>query len=320
MSLEIGIGLRDSAGIAERAARCERLGFDSVHCGEHVFFHGPVPNALIAMAVAAGATTQIRLLSAVVLLPMYPAALLAKMASVLDRASEGRFRLGIGVGGEYEPEFRAVGIPHGERGARTDEALEVIRRLFSGDPVSYDGRWAQLDELRLDPPPVSPGRPELWVAGRREVAQRRAGRMGDVWMPYMCTPEQLADGLLVAHAAAIEAGRSGDDVRGAVFLWANVGRDGIQAQRTIKQVVGRNYDQDFSGLTRYLVAGTPEQCVARLREYEAAGATAIQLILGCAEDEENGMLDLIATDVLPALRTSPNQSTDPKTGSADSRG
>src|SRR4051812_24873113 len=171
--LEIGIGLRGSAGVAARAALVERLGFDAVHCGEHVFFHGPVPNALIALSVAAGATTTIRLLSAVVLAPLYPAALLAKMAGELDVASGGRFRLGVGVGGEHEPEFRAVGVPRTQRGARTDEALEVARRLFSGGPVTYEGRWAQLDGLRLDPPPATPGGPEIWVAGRREAAQRR---------------------------------------------------------------------------------------------------------------------------------------------------
>ncbi len=302
MAPEIGIGLRGSAGVSERAAYYEELGFDTVHCGEHVFFHGPVPNALVALSVAAGATTRIRLLSAVTLLPMYPAALLAKMAVVLDIASEGRFRLGVGVGGEYEPEFRAVGVPRAERGARTDEALEIVRKLFTAETVSYRGRWAELDGLRLDPPPVTRDGPELWVAGRRDAAQRRAGRFGDVWMPYMCTPDQLSDGMENVRAAAVAAGRAPSDVRGAVFVWVTVGRDGNQARRTARDVVGANYAQDFSALSRYLVAGTPEQCVERLREYVAAGATAIQLIPGCPEGHEDAMAELLAEEVLPGLR------------------
>jgi alkanesulfonate monooxygenase SsuD/methylene tetrahydromethanopterin reductase-like flavin-dependent oxidoreductase (luciferase family) len=301
--LEIGIGLRKCVDIPARAQRFERLGFDTVHCGEHVFFHGSVPHALTALSVAAGATTRIRLLSAVALLPMYPAALLAKMASVLDVASRGRFSLGVGGGGEYEAEFRAVGVPRRERGARADEALEVIRRLFSGESVTYDGRWATIDDLRLQPPPISPGGPEIWIAGRREAAQRRAGRFGDVWMPYMCTPEQLATGLPAVRDAAASAGRKPDEVRGAAFLWTTVHRDGTRARKTIEEVVGAQYDQDFSKMSKYLVAGTPDECIQRLREYQAAGATAVQLIPGCPPEEEDAMLDLLSAEVLPALRT-----------------
>ena len=300
--MEIGVGLRHPGDIAARAARLQALGFDSVHAGEHVFFHGPTTNAMIGLAVAAGATSTITLLSAVVLLPLYPAAQIAKMASVLDVASGGRFRLGVGVGGEYPPEFRAVGVPHTERGRRSDEALEIITRLFTGERVSFAGRWAQLDDLALQPAPATPGGPPIWVAGRREAAQRRAGRYGDVWMPYLCTPEQLADGMVRVRAAATEAGRDPAAVGAAAYAFITVDRDGERARRIASETVGRIYRQDFSGLQRYLVAGTPEECAARLAEFRDAGAAYLQLNPACRDEDEPAMLALLAEEVLPLLR------------------
>jgi probable F420-dependent oxidoreductase len=300
--IRVGAGLGRTGDVARNAARLEALGFDTLHTGEHLFFHVPTQSAPIALAVAAGATERIRLVSAVVLLPLYPAAQLAKMASVLDVASGGRLTLGVGVGGEYPPEFRAAGVPVSERGRRSDEALEVMTRLFTGEPVTYAGRWADVDGLALRPPPAQPGGPPIWVAGRKEAAQRRAGRHGAAWMPYLCTPEQVRDGMVTVRAAATEAGRDPDAVEAAAYLWMATDPDGDRARRLARETLGRVYAQDFSRLGHYIVAGTPAECAARIREYAEAGARHVQLNLACGSDEEPAMLERIAADILPALR------------------
>ena len=92
--------------------------------GEHVFFHVPCSNAFISLAVAAGATTELKLMSTITLLPLYPAVLAAKQAAALDVASGGRFHMGIGVGGELPREFEASGVPVSERGARTPQGSQ----------------------------------------------------------------------------------------------------------------------------------------------------------------------------------------------------
>ena len=124
-------------------------------------FHVPTANTFISLAVAAGATARIRLLSAVVLLPVYPAALAAKMGAALDVASNGRYLFGVGVGGEFPKEFEACGVPVRERGARTNEALDVIRRLWTGRDVSYAGRFNTLNEFSIDPMPIQSPPPHL---------------------------------------------------------------------------------------------------------------------------------------------------------------
>ncbi|HEY7007978.1 MAG TPA: LLM class flavin-dependent oxidoreductase, partial [Jatrophihabitantaceae bacterium] len=155
--------------VAAAARRAERDGFDAVACGEHIFFHGPVPNAFVSLAAAAGATQRIRLLSALTVLPVYPVALAAKLAATLDRVSGGRLDLGVGIGGEYPPEFDAVGVPVRERGRRTDEALELLGLLFRGEPVDYAGRYTTLRGQRLAPTPVQRPGPPVWIGGRREA-------------------------------------------------------------------------------------------------------------------------------------------------------
>jgi alkanesulfonate monooxygenase SsuD/methylene tetrahydromethanopterin reductase-like flavin-dependent oxidoreductase (luciferase family) len=112
------LGTAGDPGTAAEARRAEQLGFDLVAAGEHVFFHGPTANAFVTLAAAAAVTERVRLLSALTILPLYPMAMAAKLAATLDLVSRGRFDLGVGVGGEFPPEFAASGVPVGGRGTR----------------------------------------------------------------------------------------------------------------------------------------------------------------------------------------------------------
>jgi len=152
--VEFGMVLGAPTGVRDLAVEAERLGLDYVGCGEHVMFHNPTPNSLIALGVAAGATTRIKLITSVVLLPLYPPALLAKMAAVLDVASDGRLSLGVGGGGEFPKEFEACGVPVRERGARSAEALQIIKKLWTEQNVSFSGRFTSFSGVTLEPAPV----------------------------------------------------------------------------------------------------------------------------------------------------------------------
>jgi alkanesulfonate monooxygenase SsuD/methylene tetrahydromethanopterin reductase-like flavin-dependent oxidoreductase (luciferase family) len=293
--LQIGLAIEGTTGVAEEARAAERAGFDFLGCGEHVFFHGPMSNAFVTLAAAAGATSRIRLMSTLTLLPLYPAVLAAKLAASLDVVSGGRFELGVGVGGEFPPEFEAVGVPVGERGRRTDAALAVLGRLLTGGTTD--------NGLALDPPPVQRPRPPILVGGRKAAAQRRAGRYADAWMPYLVTPEQLARGLV--SATEVAAAHDRPPVGGAVFLWTAVDDDGGRARRTAVEAVGATYAQDFSRYAdSYLVSGDPPAVAARIREYAEAGAARILIAPARTPDAaaRNRMATLLAAEVLPALR------------------
>src|SRR3989337_1774491 len=99
--MKIGITIDNPSTAIADATQAEELGFDIIGCGEHLFFHGPTPNAFAMLAAAAGVTERIRLVTSVALLPLYPAAMVAKMAAAIDDISGGRFELGLGSRGEY---------------------------------------------------------------------------------------------------------------------------------------------------------------------------------------------------------------------------
>lgn len=292
--------LRDAADYARRA---EEYGFDYLCCGEHVFFHGPIPNAFVVLAAAAGATSRIRLLSALTILPVYPAALAAKLVATLDQVSGGRLELGVGVGGEFPAEFEAVGVPVTERGRRTDEALELLAALFTGEPVTFEGRFTTVRDLALAPPPVQPSGPPRWIGGRKEASIRRAARFGDVWMPYLTEPSRLAGGLAAVREQASALGRDGEAIEGSLLAWSAVDRDSARARREVVASVGATYQQDFDPLAdRLLVFGSPAQVVDRLRQYEAAGASRVVFGPACSPEDSEAMVELFAAEVLPQLQ------------------
>ncbi|MEX5718713.1 LLM class flavin-dependent oxidoreductase [Geodermatophilus maliterrae] len=292
----------DQPAVAAEARAAEDAGYDGVGTGEHLFFHSAHPNGFVALAAAAGVTRSIRLLSSLTVLPLYPAALAAKLATTLDQVSGGRFDMGVGVGGEYPPEFVAAGVDVGERGARTDEALELMRQLWGGGPVDFTGRFTRVDGVTLSPGPVQPGGPPIWLGGRSPAAIRRAGRSAAVWMPYMYTPEQMAESLAQVRAAAEAAGRDPAGVRGAVFCWGGVDADAAVARRDVVEHVSAVYQQDFSRLAdRYLLHGDPDRVVARAREYADAGAETLVFSPVGSGDRRRAAVDLFTAAVLPRL-------------------
>jgi len=296
----------DQTAVAAEARHAEDVGYDGVAVGEHLFFHGPHPNGFIALAAAAGATSRIRLLSSLTVLPLYPAALAAKLATTLDQVSGGRFDMGVGVGGEYPPEFVAAGVDVAARGARTDEALELFGALWSGGPVEFDGRFARVPGLQLAPGPVQPGGPPIWLGGRRPVAIRRAGRFADVWMPYMYSPEQVASSLAEVRAAAEQAGRDPAAVRGSIFCWGGVDQDPARSRQEVVDGVGAVYQQDFSRhADRYLLHGDPDRVAARAREYADAGAETLIFSPVGEGGRRQEIVDLFTDCVLPQIQPLP---------------
>jgi probable F420-dependent oxidoreductase len=300
--MKIGLMIGTPATAVVDARQTEQFGFDYVACGEHLFFHGPVPNSLAVLAAAAGATSRVRLVSAVTLLPLYPAALVAKLAATIDAVSGGRFELGVGAGGEFPAEFDAAGVDVSARFRRTEEGLRVIRRLFTGEAVTYLGEFATLTGVALDPPPVQPGGPPIWLGGRGTGALRRAGRHADVWMPYMVDAAGVRRGLEQVRVTAADQGRGPDAVSAALFAWVAVDQDADWARRSGIATVSAAYKQDFTALAdRYLLVGDPSHVTARLADFAAAGVETVILQIAATDDADRQRTVDTLAEHLPAL-------------------
>ncbi|MDP6709051.1 MAG: LLM class flavin-dependent oxidoreductase [Alphaproteobacteria bacterium] len=303
IGIEFGTTLRSPYDVARLSRQIEDLGYDILGCGEHVSFYVDTANGLVSLSVAAGATTRIRLMSAITLAPLYPAALLAKMGAALDVASGGRFTLGVGVGGEFPNEFAACGVPVNQRGSRTDDALEVITRTWTATNVTYEGRYTKLENFSLKPLPIQKPRPPIWVSGRTDAAMRRAAKYADGWLPYMYTPEQLAESITSIRAYGEDQGRDMSNFRFGLYIFSAVHEDNDQAVSYAVDRLSTQYSQDFSKLVhKYALAGDPAHCQARLREYIDAGASTIVISSACPGDYIDANLEMTAGEVIPAFR------------------
>jgi alkanesulfonate monooxygenase SsuD/methylene tetrahydromethanopterin reductase-like flavin-dependent oxidoreductase (luciferase family) len=195
-----------------------------------------------------------------------------------------------------------MGIPITERAARTNEALRVLKQGWAGGPLTFKGRFHDLERITFEPTVQKPHVP-IWIAGRREGAMRRAGRYGDRWLPYLYTPEMLASSMAVVGAAAEGAGRAASDVTGAVLAYFSVGSDRAAARRDAIDYMSATYKRDFTGLVdRYVIHGTPADAQAALRAYHDAGARTVLGILACPPEHADAMRQVLVSDVFPEFR------------------
>ena len=199
------------------AQAAEAAGFDSVWTGEHVVLPDPqVPpspsppetpmlDPSVALAFLAGQTTRLQLGTGIIILPQRNPVELAKELASLDVLSNGRLLFGLGAG-YLEPEFRALGAPFEERGAVTDEAIEVLRALWVEDAPAFDGGHFRFSGIDAQPRPVQTPHPPIHVGGHSPPAFRRAVRQGDGWYGFFQNPEgteQCLAGLRAASDAGL---------------------------------------------------------------------------------------------------------------------
>ena len=277
-------GMPDRGYYRELAQAAEELGYDSIWAGDHISYRNPLLDIVVALSTFAAVTERITIGAGILLLPLRHPSLVAKEFASLDYVSGGRVILGVGVGGEGAKDFEAVGVDVRERGARADEAMLALRELFARSPASFHGRFFSFDEIAIDPRPAQPGGPPLWVGGRSDAAIRRAAELGDGWIPIWVSAERLRRGLEQLPQRVVPA----------VTVPAHVGD-----KRALYEHLRQRYAGDFTEhvVDRYCVAGTPEECAARVREYVDAGARHVVFNIAAPEDAER-----LAEVVLAAAR------------------
>lgn len=285
----------------ELAQAAERAGFYGAFVGHHHFTPGYETAPWVVLAAVAARTSQLRLGTSIYLLPTHHPLDVAENVATLDRISGGRVILGAGIG--YRPyEYDAFELPYHRRGARMSEALEILPRAWSGEPVSYDGRHFHFDDVTVYPTPVQEPHPPLWIGAVARQAQERAARLGDGWMSDIMEPlprEQQLAGRYRHYCE--EAGRP------ATVCLMRTGavaprREDLE-QRWLPEVAemqlgywragaqGRDADGMFARLERgdavslpefahdRVIAGTPDDCIEQIRRWQEAVAPE-HLLLG----------------------------------------
>ena len=304
MSAKIGVTCGGDHWTAEEIRAVETLGYDSFWTGEHIVYHRPILEAVTVLTHAAALTSRIKIGPATLILPLRHPTMIAKQFASLDVLSQGRVRLTIGVGGDYPREFEACHIPMSERGQRATEAIEIMRKYWSGERFDYDGRIFKLHGVDMLPRPANPsGTIPIWVSGRQDGPMRRAAALGDGWHPYMYTADRCRDSFFKVKAFAAEAGRTlPRDYVFACFIYLSMYDDEKEARAYGVKEMTYRYDQDFSELVdKYCAYGPPGRIIEYLARYIEAGANYLILAPIMPPDKRIEHLDRLARDVVPAL-------------------
>jgi probable F420-dependent oxidoreductase len=257
-------------------------------------------DSLSMLAFLAATTTRVTLGTCVYLVPLRHPTHVAKQTATVDVLSEGRLIFGVGVGGEFPPEFDASGVPVTERGARADEAVALLRRLWSEDGVRHEGKHFRFGPVTLAPRPLQPGGPPVWIGGRAPAAMRRAGRLGDGWVSTMTSPARYRENLarIGEHRAA--AGRGDRPFTPAALLFTAFADGYEPALERAATLLGRLYARPFrEAAAKYCLLGRPRDCVEQAARFVAAGAR--HLVLAPLGDGE-GFVERVARELVPALQ------------------
>lgn len=289
-------GEADTATLADLVAyarKAEALGFDSLWVVEHPLIANPsyrvaFLDPMIVLASVASATQHARLGTSIIQLPLRHPLQLAKEIATLDWLSGGRFEFGVGVG--WHPgEFQAFGVRMQERGCRTDEYLDVMTRLWTGEPVTYHGQFIDLDEVVLLPRPAQKPYPRISFGGGSTVAPvyaddlafkhraanlervfRRIGRYGNGWQAMSTSePSLLARDWEQILTYAQEYGRGAADIERMQTTYLVLDEDLDRIRALYGRVVGKDFD-GFISNSSYLFGPAP-RIVDEIRQREALG-------------------------------------------------
>jgi probable F420-dependent oxidoreductase len=292
-----GAGLVPGPTIVGWAELSERLGYEIIWYRDHLAWHSPVLDPFTTLGAIAARTSRIRLGPGVLLVPLRPPALTAKAIATLDVLSSGRAVLGAGIGGEFPKEFEAVGVPRAERGRRADEALEAIRRLWTGSPATFKGEFYEFEDVVMQPRPVQTPHPPIWVGGRSDAALRRAAKFGDAWLAYFVSPRRFRESL-----DKIAAQRDGRPVGGGLIMYVCLAPSREQGRATAAAYLANEYHQSFDAMVdRFCAVGPTADCIETIRQFVDAGVDHLAVIPTVPPDRVAEHLTRIAQEILPAF-------------------
>lgn len=292
------------APLLDIARRVEELGFDSLWTGDSLFAR-PRLDPLIVLAACAGVTNRVTLGTAALTAALRHPLVGANMLTSLEHAAPGRLCIGVGSGfpvPESEHEFTSVGIPFGKRTARLDETVRLWKRVWDGES-EFQGTLWQADSLDRLPGPATPGGPGVWLAaGGTPTVLSRVARFYDGWLPFIPDPREYRRAWDGIRELADAAGRASDAIVPGLYATVHVDGDHVRAEARLEEYVQGYYGRSLEVMSTIQAYGhgTPEQCAQWLAGYVEAGARHIVLRIGALDPGDQ--LDLIARDVLPALR------------------
>jgi probable F420-dependent oxidoreductase len=301
MGIGIGLGCAEfpfsgAAAFWRWIDMCEAGGVDSIWQTDRIVSRQPFLESMTTMAALAGRTRRMRFGMNVVSLTFRDPVLLAKQCATIDVLSDGRLLPAFGIGSPMAPEWEALGMDTKTRGRKTDESLEIIRRLWREESLDFSGVFYRLKGVTIAPKPVQLDLP-MWIGGSSDAAIRRTARIGTGWLAGGEPPAEAGRVVAAIKAATIKAGRLIDqDHYGAAFAFYFGSREEPAVGRAMDAYAkrtGRNATEAFA-------VGDADTILARVAQYVNAGMSKFILRpLGCDDNAILAQTRLLIEQVLP---------------------
>ena len=250
------------------------LGFKAVSTNDHLISHRPWLDAPTALAAVLSHSGDMAVGTSVILTVVRGPVQIAKTFAAIDILSNGRLFVGVGPGSSAR-DYEIVGMNYEERWKRFDEAIQVLRSLWSADGVSFTGRFYSTAGINLEPKPIQNSGPPIWIGSwGSDAGLRRVARLGDGWLAsaYNTMPDQFKIGLDKLRDQLKNLGkdpRSFPNALATMFIY--ITDDDARADRVLSETLAPMLNRPLEQLRQRLLIGAPELCAEKLAAYKAAG-------------------------------------------------
>jgi probable F420-dependent oxidoreductase len=294
------LGMPSPDTITLVAERAEQWGLDSFWLSDHLSAPSPELDVVATLALLASRTSRIKLGPSVLLLNLRHPLMVAKAFASLDYLSGGRMVMAVGTGANLA-DYAACGIPTAGRGRRLEEGIEILRKVWREPNASFHGRFYDFDNLTLEPRPAPRanndfGTIDIWIGGRSDAVLRRTAKMGDGFFASFQTPAEFARNMAAIRGYAAEYGRANARIESGIILLCRIADSRQRALEEIRPMAAA-LGARAEGFIERGAFGSPDDVIARLGEYVAAGLDKFVLWPIAAPDQWARQVELVGREI-----------------------
>ncbi len=294
------LGMPKSDTIAHVAEKAEEWGLDSFWLSDHLLASSAELDVVATLSLLASRTSRIKLGPSVLLLNLRHPLLTAKAFASLDYLSNGRMVMAVGTGNTLA-DYAACGISPEGRGKRLDEGIEILRKVWTQNDVSFHGRFYNFDSITMDPKPLprtnnDSGTIDIWVGGRSEGALKRTAKLADGYFASFQTPEEFALSMNQIHEYARQYGRADARIESGLILLCRIASSRERALDEMRPFLGALGARADTFVERG-VFGSPDDVRARLQQYIDVGLNKFVLWPIAAADQWMQQVELVGSEI-----------------------
>ena len=307
MSVRIGIGMfgwpfgeqQGPQRLWDWVDQAENSDVDSIWLTDRIVSTKLNLEPIVALSFIAARTQKMLIGTSVLALPLRNPTILAKEIATLDYLSGGRVLPAIGLGTEQHSEYEACGVNRKDRASRADEMLFIMRKLWSCQEFNFKGNHFNLNKVAIQPKPVRPELPPIWVGGRSKAALRRVATLGDGWLASQVTPEEIAKGKHDIEKTAMLMDRSVDTDHYGVILNFALAQTSKAAKELAKPYMLPGKQRQDVNEKDINAVGTAVEIVELIDRFVDAGATKFVIRPTCPPDKMSEQLSLLTEHIIP---------------------